>query len=159
MDWAFTAFYRLHLDTLGSEKSGSTDAQCCCNVQTTSVAPDAPTGAVDNLTHINRKKMQKFLKLPCIVAIGLSVAGCQSQRQSYDNAFVTCSTSGMYEGTYAHDRCTQRVYDENRRKSDQAAATVAAGVAVGAVGAYAIAKHNERDRDREWSRRDRRWHR
>lgn len=103
--------------------------------------------------------MRKYLKFPCVVAIALSLAACQSQRESYDNAFVTCSTSGMYEGTYAHDRCTQRIYDENRRKADQAAATVAAGVAVGAVGAYALAKHNEREKDRERSRRDRRWYR
>lgn len=71
--------------------------------------------------------MGKYLRLTCVFAIALSLAACQSQRESYDNAFVTCSISGMYEGSYAHDRCTQRIYDENRRKSDQAAATVAAG--------------------------------
>ncbi len=103
--------------------------------------------------------MGKYLRLTCVFAIALSLAACQSQRESYDNAFVTCSISGMYEGSYAHDRCTQRIYDENRRKSDQAAATVAAGVAVAAVGAYAFAKHNEREKNRERSRRDRRWYR
>jgi len=121
---------------------------------------DAPM-RVQSIVHltIDGSKMLSYFKFSCVVAIALSVAGCQSQRESYDNAFVTCSTSGMYEGTYSHDRCTQRTYDENRRKADQAVATVAAGVAVGAVGAYALAKHNEREKDRERSRRDRRWYR
>lgn len=103
--------------------------------------------------------MYKLFKRACVVTIGVSLAGCQSQRESYDDAIVTCSTAGMYEGTYSHDRCTQRVYDENRRKSDRAAAAVAAGVAVGAVGAYAITKHKEREEKRDWPRRDRRWYR
>ncbi|BCP52987.1 hypothetical protein K32_16040 [Kaistia sp. 32K] len=97
--------------------------------------------------------MQKKTLLLLAVATAVLVSGCQSSQQSMDSAYVTCANSGIRPGSWEHERCTRNVYEENRRKADQAAAAVAVGVAAGAVGAYAISQA-EKDRKDRRDRRD-----
>lgn len=85
------------------------------------------------------------------IATAILLSGCQSSRESMDSAYIACDGSGLRPGTWQHERCTQNLYQENRRKADQAAAAVAVGVAAGAIGAYAI---SEASKDRK-ERRDR----
>jgi outer membrane lipoprotein SlyB len=98
--------------------------------------------------------MQNKTAVILVLCAALSMAGCQSAQQSMDSAYVTCASSGMQPGSWQHERCTRNVYAENQRKSDEAAAAVAVGVAAGAVGAYAISQAAKDDR-KDWDHRHR----
>lgn len=91
------------------------------------------------------------------IATAILLPGCQSSRESMDSAYIACDSSGLRPGTWQHQRCTQNLYQENRRKADQAAAAVAVGVAAGAIGAYAIseASRERKERRDRWERKDR----
>ena len=93
--------------------------------------------------------MQMKTNVALTLAAALLISGCQSAEQSMTSAYVTCANSGIRPGSWEHDRCTQNVYADNRRKADDAAAAVAVGVAAGAVGAYAISQAGKDDR-RDW---------
>lgn len=91
------------------------------------------------------------------LAPAVLLSGCQSSRESMDSAYIACDSSGLRPGTWQHERCTQNLYQENRRKADQAAAAVAVGVAAGAIGAYAISEASKERKERRdrWDRRNR----
>ena len=98
--------------------------------------------------------MQMKTTVMLTLSAALLISGCQSAQQSMDSAYVTCADAGAPPGSWQHERCTRNVYAENRRKSDEAAAAVAVGVAAGAVGAYAISQAAKDDR-KDWDHRHR----
>jgi len=101
----------------------------------------------------------RLSKAAIAVAMTMLFTSCQSREQSMDSAYVTCANAGIQPGSWQHERCTRGVYEDNRRKNDQAATAVAVGVAAGAVGAYALSEASKNDRqDSEWRHRHRpRW--
>ena len=78
--------------------------------------------------------MQKtFIGLGAILAM-LTLAGCQTPRESAIDAAITCESQGFRPGTKAYRQCQSANYIENRRASNEAGNAVAAGVAAGVIG-------------------------
>src|SRR5690349_13044882 len=72
------------------------------------------------------------------VAVGLSLAGCQTAEQSMASAESVCMESGLKPGTKGYARCTNANYRNNVAQSNAAASQVAAGAAIGVLGGAAV---------------------